>query len=241
MTTELFPETTEVAVVEQRELSPLQIYAQAVQSGVSPDALTQIFALCERHEANLAAEAYGVALAKFQAKCPQIRKERAIDLGGGKGPMYADLADIMQVIRPVMAEFGLSATYSSDWTADGKIKAICSVRHGRHVEKSEVTFPVPTQMRVNDTQRASAALSYAKRAALVGALGITLTDEDTDAAGLCDTITDEEAATLREWIEASGANEKQYLKFLGVASLADIPQRDFPKALQALKDKAAKR
>jgi hypothetical protein len=36
-------------------------------------------------------------------------------------------------------------------------------------------------MRVNETQKFGAALSYAKRYALQGALNIVVTDEDTDA------------------------------------------------------------
>lgn len=221
--------------------TPLTIYARAIESGVSPEALEKMAALCERWEANQAADAYGVALAKFQAACPQIRKERSIDLGGGKGPLYASLDDIMAVVKPVLADCGLSVTFSAGMTDGGQLTAKCLVRHGRHTEVSEVTLPVPTQMRVNDTQKMGAALSYAKRYALCAALNIVVSDEDRDGAGLCTTIDDQQLATLREWLEVSAANEAAYLKFLGVSSLGEIAVKDFPKALQALKDKAAKR
>ena len=195
----------------------------------------------EKWEARIAAEQYGHALAAFQAQCPQIVKRRQIDLGGGKGPLFASLDDIHDVIKPILAACGLSVRFSAEMTDAGQMRAKCFVRHGRHEEASEVTLPVPTQMRVNDTQKMGAALSYAKRYALCAALNIVVTEEDNDAATVMETITDEQMAQLEEWIEVSGADRARFLKRFAIESLPQMPAQQFLVAIGELKRKAAQR
>jgi len=219
------------------EASPIAVIQRIAESGGDPNAWMQ---LLREWEDRIAAENYGFAVAKFQAKCPQIQKLRTVDFGGGKGPVYASLDDIMAVVKPILAECGLAVSFTAGMTDDGKLTAKCIVRHGRHCEESAITLPVPTQLRVNDSQRLGAALSYAKRYALTCALNIVVSDEDRDGVGLCDTIGEADIATLREWIANTNSNEAKYLQTLGVDSFAAIPQRDFAKALQLLKDKAAR-
>ena len=193
----------------------------------------------EKWESRIAAENYGHALAAFQAQCPQIVKRRQIDLGGGKGPLFASLDDIHEVIKPILAANGLAVRYSAEMTDSGQMRATCFIRHGRHEEASEVTLPVPTQMRVNDCQKMGAALSYAKQYALCAALNIVVTDEDNDAATVMETITEEQMAQLEEWIEVSGADRARFLKRFAIEKLADMPAQQFMVAIGELKRKAA--
>lgn len=229
------PDIATPAVVE---ITPLTLLQSCIANGQDPD---KMLGIIERMAANEAADRYGEAFAKFQSLCPQIHKSRSIDLGGGKGPTYASLDDILRVVKPILAECGLGVSFSATITDDGKMQCKCFVRCGRHVEESEITLPAPSQMRVNDTQKMGAALSYAKRYALCAALNIVVTDEDTDAAGVCETITEEQAVTLREWIGNVSADEGKFLAWLGVKSLAEIPRNKFDDALKALQSKAAKR
>jgi len=243
MTAALFQDEPMNALVEQKpipgdHLTPTSVLAGMLERGQDPQPM---MAILREWEDRIAAEAYGHALAQFQAKCPRITKRRRINLGGGEGPLYASLDDIDAVIKPFLAEFCLSVRYTAEMTADGQMHATCFIRHGRHEEASEVTLPVPTQMRVNDTQKMGAALSYAKRYALCSALNIVVTDEDTDAAGVMETITQEQVATLEEWIETSGADRKRFLKAFAIERLPDMPAQQFMVALGELKRKAGQR
>lgn len=214
---------------------PAALIAQAISAGIP---LGELREYAREWEASQAADAFGNALAQFQAECPQIKKDRQIDLGGGKGPKYASYDDIDEIVRPFMAKYGLSKTFSANITETGQMRVVCKIRHGRHVEENEVTLPVPTQMRVNDTQKMGAALQYGKRYALCAALDLVVTNEDRDGEGLVEHISEEHIATLREWIANTEANEAAFLKFMGVKSLAEIAVGDFGKALDALKRKA---
>lgn len=233
------PMTTELVTTEQPpELTPMLLIERAMERGIDPG---KLYELAQKWEQDQAAERFATALAKFQAGCPQIKKTRQIDLGQGKGPQYASLDDIVHKIGPLLAECGLSITFSAGITETGMLTAKCLVHHGRHVEQSEITLPVPSNMRVNDTQKMGAALSYAKRYALCAALNIVVTDEDRDGEGLLETINDDQIDTLREWIANTESNEAAFLKYMGVASLSSIAAADFEKAFAALKRKAVKK
>lgn len=241
----LFSEGNEMATeLVERPVTDLTLESVGhliTSSDIDPDRMKGLLDVYERMQANQAAEDFGNAIAAFQAKCPQIKKERSIDLGGGKGPQYASLDDIMRVITPLLAEAGLGVSYSASLTDNGSMRVLCNVRKGRHVETTEITLAVPSQMRVNDTQRMGAALSYAKRYALCAALNIIVTDEDSDANGLAQTITEEQIATLKELIESTDTDIKRFLKWLAVERLADIPAAQYLTAIYELNRKAAKK
>lgn len=225
-------------VEHHAEPTPMLLVQQLIASGRDPGEMLTIY---ERWESNLAADAYGVALTKFQAACPQIVKRRQIDLGGGKGPLYASLDDIMLTVKPLLAECGLAVTFSAAMTAAGQLTAKCFIHCGRHIEASEITLPVPSQMRVNDTQKVAAALSYAKRYAFCAALNIIVTDEDRDANGMVQTIDEKQIATIIEWVESTGTDLKRFLNWLALEKLSDMSAEQFPVALRELQRKAAKK
>ncbi len=220
------------------QLDPMLAAQQMIAAGQDP---TEMFNLVERWQKAQDAEAYGRALAAFQAECPQIKKTRQIDLGGGKGPVYASYDDIDEIVRPILAKHGISKTFTAFITEAGQMRVICRVRFGRHVEENEVSLPVPSQMRVNDTQKMGAALKYGQRYALCAALDLVVTDEDRDAHGLMETITEEQIASLKELVESTNTDLKRFLKWLAVEKLADIPVSQFGAAIYELNRKAAKK
>ncbi len=219
-------------------LTPAQVIQKIVADGRDPGPMMGVF---EQWEARIASDQFGHALATFQGVCPQIKKNRQIDLGGGKGPMFASLDDIMREIQPHLTACGIAVTFSAGMTDGGQMRAVCTVRHGRHSEQSEVTLPVPSQMRVNDTQKMGAALSYAKRYALCAALNIIVTDEDVDAAGMVETISEEQIDTLNQWIQTTNTDIDRFLKWLEIDKLANMSVKQFPQALAELKRKASKK
>ena len=159
---------------------PLSII-QAVASDPNCDVekLERLMGLQERFEARAAHLAYGNAVAAFQAKCPIIQKLKPADRY-----KYAGYDDIMHQIRPILAECGLSVSFSSGAAENGTLNIEITIQHGTHSETKHFAFPVPQQLKVNDTQKMGAALTYARRYALCGALNIVVSDEDMDAAGL---------------------------------------------------------
>lgn len=225
-------------------MNPLALLQSAIERGLDVDKLGKLMDLAERWEANRAAAAYGVALAKFQSLCPPIKKKRKASIpnkAGGDGWSYqfADFEDVMRTVGPLMQACELSVTFSSDTTGN-QLKVTCNVRHGSHVQPTTLTVPIP-QMLVNDTQKFGAALSYAKRYSLAAALNLVFTGEDNDAAGLLETISRDEADELERLLAEKGADRTRFLKYLGdtegqpVEEIADIGRKTFLTAMDTLK------
>jgi len=163
------------------QLTMLAIIARAVADpSCDVDKMERVVALKERLDATAAKEKYGLALAKFQSICPIVKRNKEAK-GSRMSFKYAGLDDVMRQVKPAMSECGLSVSFSSEPIGENKIHTTITIRHGTHAETSEFTCPVPSQMTVNDTQKMGAALSYARRYAICGALNITVSDDDDDA------------------------------------------------------------
>jgi len=75
----------------------------------------------------------------------------------------------------------------------------------------------------------------------VQALGLAAAqDDDGKAAGIGETITDDQVNTLRDLIEEVGADLPKFCAYLRVEALADLRQSDFKRAAAALEAKRAK-
>lgn len=228
-------DSTAIATVNTPTVTPLVLLQQAIDKGIQPDQLATLMDLQERFERNRAAEAYAAAITQFQSRCPQIKKDRKPT--SGPSYTYASYDDVMLVAGPLLAECGISVSFSTK-TIDKALEATCKLRVGTHTEEHSFTVPVP-EMRVNDTQRFGAALRYAQRYALCGALNIVVTDEDVDAGNLnVNTITEEQAIQLQEWIDSTGADKAKFLAYLKVSQLSDLPASKFANAMEAIQKKA---
>lgn len=211
------------------------IQQAASQPDLDVAKMQQLMELKREWDKDRAAEAYAAAISEFQRKCPQIHKGRKPQ--SGPSYSYASYDDVMAVAGPILAECGIAVTFSQE-QAEKSLRVTCRLRVGTHAEDHTFVVPVP-DMRVNETQKFGAALSYAKRYALQGALNIVVTDEDTDASNLAvNAITDEQAIQLEEWIESTGADRAKFLAFLKVEKLADLPASRFANAMEAIQKKA---
>jgi hypothetical protein len=187
-----------------------------------------MFDLYERNEAREAQKAFDKALAAFQGEAPQIRKSKKADRY-----YYAPLEEILKKIQPTLTKHGLSVRFDTKM-AEGMITAYCTVAHeAGHKETSEFTCPIDKEnkTKINVSQQAGSANSYAKRYALGNALNLSYCDEDDDgqAAGT-EYITEEEQANIEALISETGADKKLFLKWASGASRIDQIPRSWYKA-----------
>jgi hypothetical protein len=129
------------------------------------------------------------ALAAAQLEMPAIEKDKTAKVetrtGGSYTYDYADLASILKVTRPVLARHGLAVLQPVTVEAKGSvvIKTIILHASGQWIAES-LTMPVVDS---GDPQKLGSALSYGRRYAYCGVVGITPEDEDDDgtaAAGV---------------------------------------------------------
>ncbi len=171
-------ESKDVAIVPSE---PARLLELAVKQGADVDTLERLAALYERFEQRQSEAALVKALNKFQGRCPIILKKNMVTGKKGLKYKFASLTDIKSAIRPLLDELGLSVSFS---VTDDEKSVTCTVRHkDGSSETSQFPIRIDREMYANDTQKMASAVTYARRYALTGALGIDTTDDDGLAAG----------------------------------------------------------
>lgn len=219
--------------------TPMSLIEAAVAGGADIEKLERLFELQERWEKNRAAEAFSSAKAEFQSRCPVIQRKREAGEGGFKYK-FAAYEDIMEIARPILNDVGISTGFDSELTDKG-IRTICRLRKGIHFEDTAITLPVPSNMRVNDTQKMGAAFSYGKRNAICAALDIVIGDEDTDAAGLGECIGTGQAFDLDEMMQRKVFDRAKFLKYFEIENIDHLPAAKFEEAMMMLSRKPEKK
>lgn len=218
-------------------LTPLALIDKAIDRGMDPEKLGALMDLQERWERNRAAEVFALAVTKFQSLCHTVFKRRTADVPGKFSYQYASFDDIMREVAPALAECGLAVTFNiAETQKPGILNITCQVRCGIHVQETNSFVPIPV-MTVNDTQRFGAAVSYGKRYVLCAALNIVVTDNDDDAAGLVDSISEHQAEEVRDGLHAKGVKEPALCAWLGIEVLEHMKSREFVQTMDYLRRK----
>lgn len=171
------------------EPNPLAMLATALEKGHDVDKLGKLMDLAERYEANQARKAYALAMSQFQADCPPIVENKVAYVttkdGGSYSYSYADLDAIMSTIRPTLKACGLSVSFDTAISEDGKqITSLCHVMHAAgHKETTRFVCPVDAALKMNDSQKMGSANSYANRYNVLNAFALTAGEDDDGAAG----------------------------------------------------------
>lgn len=259
MSAHLSSEYGPVATIEPRsvQVSPPVSETGAIVSmieraardpSVDIDKLQQLMAMRERVFARNAKAAYAAALATMQPELPVVAERGGIkDKSGKVQSTYAKWEDINEAIKPVLARHGFALSFRTGQAEDGRIvvTGVLSHREG-HVEETTMVLPHDSSGSKNAVQAVGSSTSYGKRytaAALLNLTSRAVEDRDDDgaAAGVGDTITDEQAAEVRELIEATGSDIARFCRHLKIEGIATMPAARYGVAVAALRAKGAQR
>lgn len=198
--TELVPagaEPRDVTVVQQAGLPSVDfgsLVQQAMDQKVPVETLERLLAMIREQRAEWARGRYFDALAKFQAACPTIRKDRPVyekdrgpDTHHPDGPKvryyFAPLDSIVEQVKGPLGEHGFSYRLEPDQSVVGYFTARMHVYHrDGHHETTTLTIPVDTNQSMSAPQRIGSSRTFALRYAFQDALGIVTGDGDDDAA-----------------------------------------------------------
>lgn len=111
------------------------------------------------------------ALARAQARFPKIGRGHENKHFGSK---YADIADVLDAVRPVLAEEGIAVSQPTRITEHG-VELVTVLMKG--AERIESAFPMPANLKPQDTLAWS---TYLRRGQLCSMLGIHPSGEDDD-------------------------------------------------------------
>jgi ERF superfamily len=170
---------------------PYRLLSQAIERGASIETVERLVALAQEMRALQAREAWFTAIARFQDQCPVIYKTASAKIQTSRASFsynYAPLPEILAIVQPVMAPLGLSVSWRTPRIENDRVVVSCRIAHalGHTEDSGEIAMPIifaDPGIGATPPQRVGIALSYAKRYALLGILGLA-PEEDDDAASL---------------------------------------------------------
>ena len=167
---------SEVAKIQPQAVTPGQMLQIAVEQNADIDKLEKLMALQERWEANNAKKAYVAAMSKFRSECPAIARTKE-----GHNIKYAGLAESIDQIKSLLAQCGLSHSWSTTQTDVGLVSVTCSVTHtDGHSEQTTLAAAPDTTGSKNSIQALGSAVSYLERYTLFAILGLASQEMDND-------------------------------------------------------------
>lgn len=153
---------------------------------------------------------------------------------------YADLAEVLNTVRPVFSEEGLSLIQSTEF--DGELVSVSTViahKSGGHITSRASCKPAKT-----DAQGIGAATTYLRRYSAAAIAGIAQEDDDGNSAAhngkpsQSALVSEKQAASIADYLESTGSDVPKFLAWLKADSVASIRAQDYDRAIAALKKKA---
>lgn len=112
------------------------------------------------------------ALAAAQAEFPKITKSQTNSHFGSK---YADLADVLEVVRPTLAKHGIALVQLVEDRGDGTV-LVTKLLH----ESGEISSTMPLPIDGLTSQQIGSAMTYARRYAALAICGVHPEGDDDD-------------------------------------------------------------
>jgi len=172
-------------IATQEINNPMQIISAAVSNGAQVSDMKELFEMHKEWERNEATKAYNAAMANAQANMPAILKTK---INRQTNSRYADLGDIIKLIKPVYTDNGFSLSFNegkADIDTEIRVIGICSHKAG-HSETFFTDLPVDDagiKGNVNKTgvHGKASTISYGQRYLTKMIFNLALDEEDDDA------------------------------------------------------------
>jgi hypothetical protein len=219
------------------------IMRASMDASIDADKLAKLLAMRREELARLAEGAFINALAHFKAKVPRIAKDKNVSFpsrSGGTATSYwhATLGGITGTIDPVLGEVGLSYRWLTEQQDGGTVKVTCIVTHiDGHSERTSLIAGRDDSGNKNNIQQLGSAVKYLQRYTLMSALGLSDSEDEDDGRGTeptAATISAQQLQSLEAMMQELGVDQAQFLTFLKIEKLAELPAAAYSIALSTL-------
>lgn len=214
-------------------ITPMAMLNQAVAQGANVEVLAKLMDLHERWERGQQRKAFDEAIAAAKAEIPVIIKNRQ----GHNSKRYADFAAIASVVDPIISKHGLSYRFRT--RQDERIHVTCILSHQEgHYEENTLAGHADNTGNKNAIQSIGSTLTYLQRYSLTQALGLAASDDDdAHAAGIGETLTEDQIEKIQSLIVETGTDIKLFLAYFKAASIPEMPAAKYASAVTMLEKK----
>lgn len=204
---------------------------RAIEAGYEPEKVEQYFGLLQRVRAADAKRAYDAAYSQMQPKLPIIGKKGDIkNKFGAVQSKYALWEDIVESIRPVLAEYGFALSFRTRVEGSTIIVTGILAHAEGHETTTELPVPADTSGAKNAVQAIGSSVSYGKRYVASALLNLAAKGEDDDARGAGGYASDAQIAEITNLVEETKTADAKIFEFAGVPNdLWDEPSEAYRK------------
>lgn len=218
----------------------------ASDPSVDIDKMRGLLEMHERLEAKQAEQAFNAAMSRAQSGMGRISADA---VNPQTRSAYATYGKLDAKLRPIYTREGFALSFGTgDNAPEGTVRVVCHVSHSAgHTRMYHMDMPNDGKgAKGNDvmtkTHATGSAMTYGQRYLLKLIFNVAIGEQDDDGNGASYLpVTEEQAATLREWLEAAAVSAEKFCKTYGIEAVTDLPSGKYADALQALKDKKALR
>lgn len=148
---------------------------------------------------------------------------------------YADLAEVLNTVRPVFAKHGLAVLQSTEF--DGAMVSVTTTI--THAEGGYVTSRASCVPPKTDGQGVGNATTYLRRYSMAAMACIAQEDDDGNSSAhngkpKPKSITEAQEIELADWITATGSDKAALLKAYNASKLSDLTEAQYNNAMSAL-------
>jgi hypothetical protein len=199
------------------------------------------------------------ALAKFQV---EIKNPKTTAKNPQFSSKYAPLDVILETVRPVLGKLGLSIIQNTGGDLENiSISTMLLHSSGEWLESDSLKFKGEQMLKGGGTklsvQGAGSCITYGRRYQVTAILGIAGNDDDDGNSAskpnnkqetekneaeetLSKTIDENKIKAIREKLEATGTDERQFLDFYHIDDMKEMTVEEWLKGMKALEKKKAK-
>ena len=153
---------------------------------------------------------------------------------------YADLAEVINCIRPVFSKHGLSVTQFPSY--EGGVVSVETVIAHKSGQWMSGTISAPVSK--HDAQGVGSATTYCRRYALAAAACLAQEDDDVENAigrntktSPAKNITDSQIADLTALMEQVGSDAGKFCAYFKINRIAELPASEYGRAVAMLEKK----
>ncbi len=211
------------------------------------DRMERLFVMHAHLEDKQNERIFDAAMAEAQAEMSVVMTDRK---NAQTHSRYASYAALDQEVRPVYTKHGFALSFSTgDLESPDFIRISCRVTHkGGFYRLYDIQMPCDGKGArgadvMTKTHATGSAIQYSMRYLLRMVFNIATrdgSDDDGNAAGRSDTISEEQVEQLQSLIVEVGADLPRFYKYMRIDRLEDIPAKDFARAISALETKRRK-
>ena len=222
--------------------SPLALIERAIELKADPDQIGKWMDLQEQWERRKAVAAYNRAMVEVQADLPRVCSDARNTQTNSN---YPTETRVRQTIQSKCLEHGF--TFTVDEGSPPVDDVLCvrlTVRHVAGHESTMVRYGKvdmygpkgnPNSTHVQGCQKTT---TYLGRRMILQAFGVVVDGDDTDGNGAATTITEEQAITLQDMLDAvPESDRKRFWDLAQVTDLNNFPANRYDAAVRAIKSK----